>query len=88
MKATAGGRLEGVVTDRAIIDRVKAFKEEDMQKNEYFTLDTVVKRIGAYRKYNNDPTGKNVPLEMFFKEHKIDTLHIKIAKEAEPGSNS
>lgn len=34
-------------TDRAIVERIKTFKEEDMQKNEYFTLDTVIKRIGA-----------------------------------------
>lgn len=75
-------------TDRAILERIKTFKEEDMQKNEYFTLDTVIKRIGAYRKYNNDPSGKNIPLEMFFKQHKIDTLHIKVAKETEPGAGT
>jgi hypothetical protein len=75
-------------TDRAILERVKTFKEEDMQKNEYFTLDTVIKRIGAYRKYNNAPSGKNIPLEMFFKQHKIDTLHIKVAKETEPGAGT
>lgn len=72
--------------DKAIIERVKTFKEEAMQKNEQFTLDTVAKRIAAYRKVNNDETGEVVPLEMFFKENKIDTLHIKVAKD-DPGNN-